>query len=37
MVSNRLRSQIDDSIGKTEIELQLEDRRKRLGLGGEAS
>lgn len=35
MISNRLRSQIDDSIGRTEIELQLEDRRKRLGMNEE--
>ena len=35
MASSNLKEQIDDAIGMTEIELQLEERRQRLGLGGE--
>jgi hypothetical protein len=33
MVTSRLQNQVDEAIGQTEIDLQLEDRRKRLGLG----
>ncbi|MBN1563087.1 MAG: PspA/IM30 family protein [Anaerolineae bacterium] len=36
MASSNLKEQIDDAIGMTEIELQLEERRQRLGLGGES-
>jgi phage shock protein A len=35
MASSNLREQIDDAIGMSEIELQLEERRQRLGLSGE--
>ncbi len=35
MASSNLKEQIDDAIGISEIELQLEERRQRLGLGGE--
>jgi phage shock protein A len=35
MVSSRLTNQIDDVIGASEIELQLEERRARLGLNSE--
>ena len=34
MASANLREQIDEAIGMSEIELQLEERRQRLGLGG---
>jgi phage shock protein A len=34
MASSSVRDQIDEAIGTTEIELQLEERRQRLGLGG---
>ncbi len=34
MASANLREQIDEAIGTSEIELQLEERRQRLGLGG---
>jgi len=34
MASADLREQIDEAIGMSEIELQLEERRQRLGLGG---
>jgi hypothetical protein len=32
MVSSRLQNQVEEAIGQSEIELQLEERRKRLGL-----
>lgn len=32
MVSSRLQNQVEDVIGQSEIELQLEERRKRLGI-----
>lgn len=35
MVASRLQNQIDRAIGQNEVEIQLEERRKRLGLGGE--
>jgi phage shock protein A len=35
MASSNLKEQIDDAIGMSEIELQLEERRQRLGLSGE--
>ena len=35
MVSTRLQNQVDDAIGATELEIQLEERRSRLGLGKE--
>lgn len=34
MASGNVREQIDEAIGMSEIELQLEERRQRLGLGG---
>lgn len=34
MASSSMKDQIDEAIGTTEIELQLEERRQRLGLGG---
>lgn len=34
MASGSIRDQIDEAIGISEIELQLEERRQRLGLGG---
>ncbi len=34
MASGNVNQQIDEAIGMTEIELQLEERRQRLGLGG---
>jgi phage shock protein A len=37
MVSTNMRDQIDEAIGMSEIELQLEERRQRLGLGGSDS
>jgi phage shock protein A len=37
MATTNVRDQIDEAIGMTEIELQLEERRQRLGLGGESS
>lgn len=37
MASTNLKEQIDDAIGMSEIELQLEERRQRLGLEGEGS
>lgn len=33
MYANRLDNQMDDVLGKTEIDLQLEERKRRLGLG----
>ena len=36
MATSNVRDQIDEAIGMTEIELQLEERRQRLGLGGES-
>ncbi|MBN2305629.1 MAG: PspA/IM30 family protein [Anaerolineae bacterium] len=36
MATTDVRDQIDEAIGTTEIELQLEERRQRLGLGGSA-
>jgi phage shock protein A len=33
MVASRLQNQIEQTIGVTELEIQLEERRKRLGLG----
>ena len=35
MASTSVHDQIDEAIGMSEIELQLEERRQRLGLGGE--
>lgn len=35
MVSSRLQNQVDDAIGASEIEIQLEERRARLGLSQE--
>jgi phage shock protein A len=35
MASTSVHDQIDEAIGMTEIELQLDERRQRLGLGGE--
>lgn len=35
MVTARLQNQVDEAIGQSEIDIQLEERRKRLGLGGE--
>ncbi|WP_119065143.1 PspA/IM30 family protein [Aggregatilinea lenta] len=35
MATTNVRDQIDEAIGTTEIELQLQERRQRLGLGGE--
>lgn len=35
MATSDVRDQIDEAIGMTEIELQLEERRQRLGLSGE--
>jgi hypothetical protein len=32
MYANKLDNQMDDILGKTEIELQLEERKRRLGL-----
>jgi phage shock protein A len=37
MATTNVRDQIDEAIGTSEIELQLEERRQRLGLGGESS
>ncbi len=37
MASTSVHDQIDEAIGMSEIELQLEERRQRLGLGGESS
>jgi hypothetical protein len=34
MASTNIRDQIDEAIGMSEIELQLEERRQRLGLAG---
>jgi phage shock protein A len=34
MATSNIHDQIDEAIGTTEIELQLEERRQRLGLGG---
>ena len=36
IASGSMREQIDEAIGISEIELQLEERRQRLGLGGES-
>jgi phage shock protein A len=36
MATTNVRDQIDEAIGTTEIELQLEERRQRLGLAGES-
>ena len=32
IVSTRLQNQVEDAIGQSEIEIQLEERRKRLGI-----
>lgn len=37
MASSRLQDQMDESIEQSQVEQQLEERRKRLGLGGGAS
>jgi phage shock protein A len=37
MYASRLDNQMDDVLGKAEIDLQLEERKRRLGLGEEAS
>lgn len=37
MVAQRLQNQVDDAIGQGEIDIQLEERRKRLGLGADGS
>lgn len=37
MYADRLNSQMDDALGKSEIELQLEERKRRLGLGAAPS
>ena len=34
MATGTIRDQIDEAIGTTEIEMQLEERRQRLGLSG---
>jgi phage shock protein A len=36
MYANRLDSRMDDALGKAEIDLQLEERKRRLGLGDSA-
>ncbi len=36
MATTNVRDQIDEAIGTSEIELQLQERRQRLGLGGES-
>ncbi len=37
MATTNVRDQIDEAIGMTEIELQLQERRQRLGLSNEGS